>query len=65
LTLYKVMISFIMTYACPICEFAEDSHLLKLQSLQNKVLCTIGNLSKRTPTNDLRLAFKTPYFRIS
>jgi len=25
-----------MTYACPAWEFAADSHLLKLQRLQNK-----------------------------
>jgi hypothetical protein len=25
-----------MTYACPVWEFAVDSHLLKLQRLQNK-----------------------------
>jgi hypothetical protein len=31
-----------MTYACPAWEFAAESHLLKLQRLQNKVLRTIG-----------------------
>jgi hypothetical protein len=39
LTLYKALIMSIMSYACPPWEFAMDSHLLKLQSLQNKVLC--------------------------
>jgi hypothetical protein len=42
-------------------EFAADSHLVKLQRLQNKVLRTIGNLSWRTPVRDLHVAFKIPY----
>jgi hypothetical protein len=29
-----------MTYACPAWEFAADTHLIKLQRLQNKALCT-------------------------
>jgi hypothetical protein len=37
------------TYASPAWEFAADTHLLKLQRLQNKVLCTIGNFPRRTP----------------
>jgi hypothetical protein len=47
-----------MTYACPACEFAVESHLLKLQRLQNRVLRTIG---KRTTVRDLHVAFKIPY----
>jgi hypothetical protein len=35
-----------MTYACPAWEFAAEIHLLKLQRLQNKVLCTIDNFPK-------------------
>jgi hypothetical protein len=38
-----------MTYAWPTCEFAADSHLLKLHLLQNGVLRTSGNLPRRTP----------------
>jgi hypothetical protein len=38
-----------------------DSYLLKLQRLQNKVLCTIGNSPRRTPTRDLHMTFKSPY----
>jgi hypothetical protein len=34
---------------------------LKLQSLQNKVTRTNGNLPRRTPTRDLHMAFKIPY----
>jgi hypothetical protein len=50
-----------MTYACPAWEFAADTHLLKLQSLQNKVLRTIGKLRRRTPVRDLHIAFQIPY----
>jgi hypothetical protein len=47
--------------AVPAWEFAADSHLVKLQRLQNKVLRTIGNLPRRTPVRDLNVAFKIPY----
>jgi hypothetical protein len=50
-----------MTYACPAWEFAADTYLLKLQRLQNKVLRTIGNFPRRTPTRDIHVAFKIPY----
>jgi hypothetical protein len=42
-------------------EFAADTHLMKRQRLQNKVLRAIGNLDRRTPVRDLHLAFKIPY----
>jgi hypothetical protein len=48
-----------MTY--DLWEFAADSHLVKLQRLQNKVLRTIGNLPRRIPVCDLHVAFKIPY----
>jgi hypothetical protein len=35
LTLYKVLIGSVLTYACPAWEFSAESHLLKLQCLQN------------------------------
>jgi hypothetical protein len=50
-----------MTYACPTWEFAEDSQLLYLQRLQNKVIRTIGNLPRRTPNRDLNVGYKIPY----
>jgi hypothetical protein len=59
--IYKALIRYILTYACPAWEFAADSYLLKLQRLQNKVLRTTGNLPRRTPTRDLHMAFKIPY----
>jgi hypothetical protein len=49
-----------MTSACPTWEFAPDTHLLKLQRLQNRVLRTIGNYPMRTPTPVLHMAFKIP-----
>jgi hypothetical protein len=33
---------------------------MKLQCLQNKVLCTIGNYPRRTLVHDLHLAFQIP-----
>jgi hypothetical protein len=49
-----------MTYACPGWEFAEDSHLFE-SAAPTKVLSTIGNLHRRTPTRELYVAFKIPY----
>jgi hypothetical protein len=50
-----------MTYACPTWEFAEETHLLNLQRLQNKVFRAIGKLPRRTPVRDLHMAFQIPY----
>jgi len=61
LTLYKTLMRSKMTYACPAWEFAADSHLLKLQRLQNGALRTTGNLPRRTLNGALHLAFKIPY----
>jgi nucleoid DNA-binding protein len=61
LTVYKALIRYIMTYVFPSWEFAADSHLLKLQRLQNKVLRTTGNLPRRTSTRDLYVTFKISY----
>jgi hypothetical protein len=61
LIVFRALIRLIMTYACPTWEFAADTHLMKLQRLQNRVLRAIGNLDWRTPVRDLHLAFKLPY----
>jgi hypothetical protein len=50
-----------MYRACPIWEFAVDTHFMKLQRLQNRVLRAIGNLERRTPVRDLHLAFQILY----
>jgi hypothetical protein len=56
-----IMYRAIMTYACPTREFAADTHLMKLQRLQNRVLRAISKLDRFTPIRDLHLAFKIPY----
>jgi hypothetical protein len=61
LIVYRALIISIMTYACPTWEFAADTHLMKLQRLQNRVLRAIGNHDRSTPVRDLHLAFKIPY----
>jgi hypothetical protein len=61
LTICKALIRSVMTYASPAWESAADTHLLKLQRLQNKVLRTIGNFPRRTRVRELHTAFKTPY----
>jgi hypothetical protein len=50
-----------MTYSSPAWEFAADTHLMKLQRLQNKVLRTISNYPRSTPVRDLHLAFQIPF----
>jgi hypothetical protein len=50
-----------MTYACPAWELASDTHLLKLQCLQNKVLRTIETFPRCTSVRDLYMAFNLPY----
>jgi hypothetical protein len=50
-----------LTYACPAWEFAADTHLMKLQRLQNRVLRSIGNFPRRTPVRELHKAFSIPY----
>jgi hypothetical protein len=42
-------------------EFAAESHLLKLQRLQNKVLRTIGSFPRRTSVRDMHVALQIPY----
>jgi hypothetical protein len=37
-----------------------DTHLLKLQRLQNKVLGTIGNFPRQTPVRELHKSFNIP-----
>jgi ABC-type transporter MlaC component len=46
---YRGLLRAIITYASPTWEFAADTHLMKLQRWQNRVLSAIGNLDRRTP----------------
>jgi hypothetical protein len=50
-----------MTCACTTWEFAAETHLLKLQCLQNRVLCTIGSFPRRTLVRDMHVAFQISY----
>jgi hypothetical protein len=50
-----------MTYACPAWELAAEIHVLKLQRIQNKVFCTIGNFPRRTSVRDMHVVFHVPY----
>jgi hypothetical protein len=50
-----------MTFACPASELEADTHILKLQRLQNKDLLTIGKFPRRTPACELDMAFQVPY----
>jgi hypothetical protein len=61
LIVHKVLITSLMTYGCPAWEFAANTYLLKLRTLQNKVLRTLGNFPRRTPTHELRTAFNIPH----
>jgi hypothetical protein len=65
LILHKALIRSVMTYACPAWEFEAESHLLKLQRLQNKVLRTIGNFPRRTLVRDMHVAFQIRTFMIT
>jgi hypothetical protein len=51
----------VLTYACPAWEFTADTHLIKLQSLQNKIFRTICNYSMRTPVCEMHMVFHLPY----
>jgi hypothetical protein len=62
LTLHKALIRSVMTYACPP-ELVADTHLLKLQHMQNKVLRTTGNFPRCTPVSDMHTAFNLPYVK--
>jgi hypothetical protein len=50
-----------MTYAYPAWKLAADTYVLKLQRLQNKVLCTIGNFPTYTSVRDLYTGFNLLY----
>jgi hypothetical protein len=51
-----------MTYVYPARDFAADNHLLKLQRLQNKVLCAIGTFSKAHTGSRFSHGFQTSVY---
>jgi hypothetical protein len=50
-----------MTQACCVWEFAADTHLIKLQRLENKVLHTTGNFPRHTPVREMQMHFHLQY----
>jgi hypothetical protein len=60
MTLYKALIRSKITYACPTWESAADTHLMKLQRLQNIVLRVNGGLPRRTATRCVHAEFQIP-----
>jgi hypothetical protein len=50
-----------MTYASPNWDNVADTHLLKLQRLQSRVLHAIGNPDRFTPLRESHVAVKIPY----
>jgi hypothetical protein len=54
----KALISSVTTYACLTWEYAADTHLLKLQRLQNRALRAMGNRDRCTTVREFYVAFK-------
>jgi hypothetical protein len=50
-----------ITYACPACESAADTHFMKLQRLQNKIPRVIGGFPRRVPNHHKHMALQIPY----
>jgi hypothetical protein len=50
-----------MTYTCHASEFAANTHILKMQRLQIKVLRTIGKFPRPTPVRELHMAFQVTH----
>jgi hypothetical protein len=59
--LHGALIRSVVTYACLAWEFAAETHVLKLQRLQNSVLRTIGNFPRHTSVRDMHVASRIPY----
>jgi hypothetical protein len=55
--LHKALVRSVMTYACSAWEFTAESHPLKLQRLQNRVLRITGNFPRRTSVRDMLSKF--------
>jgi hypothetical protein len=49
-----------MIYACPAWEFAADTHQIKVQGLQNKVLRTSGKFLRNTTIRDMHISLQIP-----
>ena len=63
LTLYKLMIRPLLTYACPIWSNTSQSNYRHLQILQSKCLRVIGDYPRRTPIPYLHSTLSLEYIR--
>jgi methionine aminopeptidase len=50
-----------MTYGCPAWEFVTDTHLMKLQLLQNNALYATGKSKENSLIQDMHMTFQIPY----
>jgi hypothetical protein len=60
LTLRKALIGS-MVYACPTWEYVADTHLLKPQLLQNRVLSAVASVDRCTLVCRMHMAYKSSY----
>jgi hypothetical protein len=63
LTLYKLSIRSILTYAAPVWSNTSSTNYRRLQTLQSKCLRVTGNLPKCTPIPLLHATFSIPPIR--
>jgi hypothetical protein len=64
LMLHKTLVRSVMIYAFPALEFAADTHLLKFECLQNKILRTTCKFLKCTPVHELKMTFQVPFIYV-
>jgi hypothetical protein len=50
-----------MTYICPTWETAANTHLMKLQRVQNRILRVIGDFARRTQIQNMHRELQIPY----
>jgi hypothetical protein len=63
ITLYKLFIRSVLTYAAPDWSNTPSSNYRRLQILQSKCLCVIGNIRRRTPIPRLHTALNVAPIR--
>jgi hypothetical protein len=63
LTLYKLSIRSVLTYAAPVWSNTSSTNYRRLQTLQSICLRVIGNLPRRTPIPLLYATFSIPLIR--
>jgi hypothetical protein len=61
LVMYRAIIRLIMTSACSSWDVVADTYQMKLQCLQNRVLCAICKLYRFTLVCNLHMVFNLPY----